>query len=286
MKHAWLIIAHNEFKILETLISLLEDPAFDIFIHIDKKVKEIPSFLVPQDRLHIVEPRIDVRWGAPSQIDVELLLMSRALQHAQYDYFHIISGTHLPIKSNEYIQQYFETHHGKEIMHLWEEDRRDIGNKLQRYNFFVKGFSSRRKLIRSGSQLAWRIVQKIQKTLSVERYPDLRFYKSDNWVSLTRKAVQYLVQESGRIKKKYKYSYCGDEYFVATELMNHPDEFQIYDTSQLLMVEFDRYNPRTLTEKDLDSLLASDSLFARKFSEKEMAVVNQLQQFLRHEKTC
>ena len=87
----------------------------------------------------------------PSQIDVELLLMSRALQHAQYDYFHIISGTHLPIKSNEYIQQYFETHHGKEIMHLWEEDRRDIGNKLQRYNFFVKGFSSRRKLIRSGS---------------------------------------------------------------------------------------------------------------------------------------
>ena len=65
MKHAWLIIAHNEFKILETLISLLEDPAFDIFIHIDKKVKGIPSFLVPQDRLHIVEPRIDVRWGAP-----------------------------------------------------------------------------------------------------------------------------------------------------------------------------------------------------------------------------
>ena len=101
MKHAWLIIAHNEFKILKTLISLLEDPAFDIFIHIDKIVKGIPSFLVPQDRLHIVEPRIDVRWGAPSQIDVELLLMSRALQHAQYDYFHTISGTHLPIKSNE-----------------------------------------------------------------------------------------------------------------------------------------------------------------------------------------
>lgn len=38
-KHAYLIIAHNDFDILEKLLVLLDDDRNDIFIHIDKKVK-------------------------------------------------------------------------------------------------------------------------------------------------------------------------------------------------------------------------------------------------------
>lgn len=37
MKHAYLIIAHTEFKLLENLISILDNPNNDIFVHIDKK---------------------------------------------------------------------------------------------------------------------------------------------------------------------------------------------------------------------------------------------------------
>lgn len=37
-KHAYLIIAHNEFDLLQKLISVLDDERNDIFIHIDKKV--------------------------------------------------------------------------------------------------------------------------------------------------------------------------------------------------------------------------------------------------------
>ena len=39
MKHAYLIIAHNEFNILEKTIELLDDERNDIYLHIDKKVK-------------------------------------------------------------------------------------------------------------------------------------------------------------------------------------------------------------------------------------------------------
>ena len=39
MKHAYLIIAHNNFYILEKLIMMLDYPHNDIFIHIDKKCK-------------------------------------------------------------------------------------------------------------------------------------------------------------------------------------------------------------------------------------------------------
>lgn len=39
MRHAFLIIAHNNFNQLKKLIELLDDKDFDIFIHIDKKAK-------------------------------------------------------------------------------------------------------------------------------------------------------------------------------------------------------------------------------------------------------
>ena len=38
-KHAYLIIAHVDFSILEKTIKLLDDENNDFYIHIDKKVK-------------------------------------------------------------------------------------------------------------------------------------------------------------------------------------------------------------------------------------------------------
>ena len=38
-KHAYLIIAHNNFYILKKLIALIDDERNDIYIHVDKKTK-------------------------------------------------------------------------------------------------------------------------------------------------------------------------------------------------------------------------------------------------------
>ena len=38
MKHAYLIIAHNEFEILKRLIQALDDERNDIYIHFDRKL--------------------------------------------------------------------------------------------------------------------------------------------------------------------------------------------------------------------------------------------------------
>lgn len=39
-KHAYMIIAHNDFDLLETLVRLLDDPRNDLYIHIDAKVQD------------------------------------------------------------------------------------------------------------------------------------------------------------------------------------------------------------------------------------------------------
>ena len=75
MRHAWLIIAHNEFGILQQLISMLDDARSDFYVHIDKKVKQLPELHAEKGRLTILKKRIDVCWGTVSQIRTELLLL-------------------------------------------------------------------------------------------------------------------------------------------------------------------------------------------------------------------
>ena len=64
-KHAYLIIAHNQFSLLTKLLKCLDDERNDIYIHIDKKVKENLDFLnniCIKSNIKLVK-RIKVTWG-------------------------------------------------------------------------------------------------------------------------------------------------------------------------------------------------------------------------------
>ena len=73
MRHAFLILAHNEFQILRILLSMLDDERNDIYLHIDKKVVlgslEQYLFRLAKARLFVLEQRLDVRWG-PNFVNV------------------------------------------------------------------------------------------------------------------------------------------------------------------------------------------------------------------------
>ena len=62
-KHAYLIIAHNEFEILELLISALDDVRNDIYVHFDAKVAQLPNLKCEKSTLVILENRKRVYWG-------------------------------------------------------------------------------------------------------------------------------------------------------------------------------------------------------------------------------
>ena len=50
---------------------------------------------------------IKVYWGDISLVKVEYLLFESALSHGPYAYYHLLSGTDLPIKSQDYIHAFF-----------------------------------------------------------------------------------------------------------------------------------------------------------------------------------
>ena len=103
MKHAFLIIAHNEYPILEVLLSMLDDERNDIYLHIDKRAvglyQKIKGFKIKKAGFYLIEKNMKVYWGDISLVKVEYLLFETALKNGPYAYYHLLSGADLPIKT-------------------------------------------------------------------------------------------------------------------------------------------------------------------------------------------
>lgn len=103
-KHAFLIMAHNEYDILNKLLLLLDDERNDIFIHYDKNVN-YPPIELKYSNIHVFK-KVDVGWGEDSQIECEMFLFNEAYKKGPFDYYHLLSGVDLPLKSNDYIHDF------------------------------------------------------------------------------------------------------------------------------------------------------------------------------------
>ena len=261
MRHAFLIIAHNEFGVLRRLVSMLDSEGNDIYIHYDLKVRELPVVTTKASRLFVVPKRIDVRWGTVSQIAAELTLFEAALKNGEYDFYHLISGTHLPLKSIGELDSFYQSHKRREVMRVWEEDPGDADFKIRRYHLF-------NGKIKSGHDLAWRIILKIQKLFGIRHLKKETFIKTDNWKSLTQKAVEYLVENKAEILRKYRRSLCGDEYYAASELAKYPGLFRIKNCPELLYVEFDHESPLEISLDRYEELRKTGYIWGRKFTER------------------
>lgn len=147
MRHAFLIIAHNNWNQLKSLIQLLDAEDHDIYIHIDKKSKDFSekAFLntTRKSTLSIYQ-EYEVFWGGFSLVQAEIFLFEKA-HVLQYDYYHLISGADLPLKSNKEIDAFFEQHKGTEFI-LYDEDKLKNDPEITRrtkYYHFLQNYRRR-----------------------------------------------------------------------------------------------------------------------------------------------
>lgn len=100
MRHAYLIIAHEKRDVLKRLVAAIDDERNDIYVHIDRKAKfDGNELVVKYSNLYVLSDRLDARWGDFSLVEVELLLMEKAVSKGKYAYLHLLSGVDYPIKS-------------------------------------------------------------------------------------------------------------------------------------------------------------------------------------------
>lgn len=276
-RHAYLIIAHHEFEVLEQLVLALDDVRNDIYIHFDKKIKDCPLIKTQYSHLYILEKRIDISWGHVSQIRAEYALFETAYKTGVYSFYHLLSGVHFPLKSQDYIHSFFENIDNKEVMCRVPNSDYQTNLKMRRYNFFMKRFMHKNMWIRQFNQLLWRICIRIQKELHIYRHTNQFYTNAANWVSITSDCVNYLLQIKESVLHNYRFTLCGDEFFIPSELQKSSFKDCIYYYDKLLKCDFDRgSNPRIYTLRDYEELVDSGCLFARKFSNTNMDVVDKI----------
>ena len=225
MKHAFLIIAHNEYPVLEVLLSMLDDERNDIYLHIDKRATElfqqIKKVKMQKAGFYLIENPIKVYWGDISQVQVEYLLFETALSHGPYAYYHLLSGTDLPIKSQDYIHAFFQQNAGKEFVGFWQDaaHQRDLERKVFRYYFFTKRLKDKEHLLHGITALIRNLILAVQKISHYRRKQTFEFKKGGNWISITENAVKYLLQYKEIVLNRMKYTLCADEIFIYGTLL-------------------------------------------------------------------
>lgn len=276
-KHAYLIIAHDNFQVLERLVQALDDRRHDIYIHIDKKVVELPLLSTTFSKLVFLDNRLDVRWGHVSQIECEYLLFEEAyLAEEEYVRYNLISGTHYPLKSNDDIYHFLESAGSNQLLVFMHTTDYEINFKLNYHHFFVLNFRSANKVLERVSQKMWHICVKLQQILSMKRNPLKVDIKASNWISVTDEAITYFLSQKRNVLSRFQYTFCGDEFFVPY-LLRNSERFIIKDEQRLLFSDFgDGSNPRFLDINDFSYLENSDYLFARKFLDDKIEVINLL----------
>lgn len=283
-KHAYMVIAHNNFEQLGTLLSLLDDKRNDIFVHIDEKVRDFEKLkreLLCNVKLSSLKfiPRLRVTWGDFSLIQVEINLLKTALETGTYRYFHLLSGACIPLHSQDYIHAFFERNDGKEFVNFGTEEY--IGKVVDRcryYYFFQKEIGNSEKLrslllrkIRGGVI----ILQKIFKVNRLRKIDEkVVIAAGSNWFSITNDLANYVVRCESWIYDTFHCGICVDELFLQTIVFNSPFYKKCYISTlangvkgNVRLIDWERGAPYVWRAYDLEELMQSDCMFARKFDE-------------------
>ena len=275
-RHAYLILAHKNPGQVQKLIDLLDDSRNDIFLHVDRKAKDFSGreFSTKRAGLFPLDNTIRVNWGGLSLMKAELRLLQAATEQGHYDYYHLISGQDLPIKSQNEIHNFFDLHYGREFLNLWKMDESAM-ERTELVTLFPEG--ERRFYIHAVNSL----YKKLQRALGIRRKHGLIFKFGSNWFSITDNLARYTLAQADILNRMYRHTNNCDELFLSTLVWYSPFRDNLFDPGEaspkdknlsfMRYIDWDREglhrHPWTFRADDYETLMAVPHLFARKFDE-------------------
>ena len=207
--------------------------------------------------------------GGDTQIKCELNLLREAIK-GNYEYYHLISGVDLPVKSQDYIHRFFDLNKGKNYLSIdWKSVNQQTHlDRMREYHFLQNRIGRNTgHLVGMLSKLE-NLSLRFQRRIGADRLKDSPkvFYKGANWFSITHEMASVVLSEMAFIRKYCFYSLCADEVFLQTIAMNsNLKDTIVFDS--LRCIDWERGSPYTYTSEDFDMLMNSSALFARKFSD-------------------
>lgn len=271
-KHAYLIIAHNQFELLEILIKMLDDERNDLFVHIDAKVRDFDfkhfAGITKKSNLYFTNNRYSIKWASFDMVKAEYALFEKVFEsNNNYNYVHLISGVDLPIKSQDEIHAFFEKNHGKEFVHFTSEKLNNTElDRVRAYHFAM----GRRNYI---NRFITKLESKMARILGINRIKNLEVQKGSQWFSITMDFAKYIFDKKEFVYKQFHHTFIPDEFFVQTLLVNSRFKNNLFmpdckndHLACARLIDWERGNPYVFKIEDFDEIISSKAMFARKFS--------------------
>ena len=275
-RQAYMIMAHHDIPLLQKLVTMLDIPENDIYIHFDKSkyTPEVESLKAEHADLTVVS-EIPVRWASYSMIRCELLLLKLATQ-TPHSYYHLLSGDTLPLKPAREIYEFFDST-DRQFVQFCEPELPE-----RHYDWVYYNHICREKFRTSKSRVINRLYLETdklcvwaQKLLGMKKkkkhFPKLQ--KGFQWISITEPFAKHVLSLEKQIEEDFSYTYIPDETVIPTVLLNSPflaDQAAPgkYNSPQQTMryIDWKRGGPYTFRIGDFEELIGSGCMFARKFS--------------------
>ena len=296
MKIAFLILAHNNPKHFHRLINAISSPSNACFVHIDKK-SNIENFSNTNlQNVHFLKKRVKVYRAHFSHVEAELLMIQRALSHANgYDRFILLSGTDYPLHSQKYIEEFFDENSSFEFINITKMPAPEVGKPMSRLYGYNPTPTKPLFYIEILIRAILKRLRIIPKTRDYQKYlGNLIPYAGSEWWALTRNACKYIIDfvlGKKSLLKFYKNTSSPQEMFFQTILGN--STFMENITRNVTFTDWSAGggHPALIEEKHLtkfrlpkiivdDDYGKGEVLFARKFSDKSSNIVDALDQII------
>ncbi|MFM2393347.1 MAG: hypothetical protein RLZZ546_1329 [Bacteroidota bacterium] len=258
---AYFILVHRFPEQFKRLFKAIYDSDNHYLIHLDKKMDahlhdELVTFLKDYPFTYILESE-NINWGGYSMVQAELNGMKFLLNHRlKWDYFINLSGQDFPLKSQNIIRNFLTINNGSNYIKIANQIkiRPETLNRIE--NYFQEnenGFVGR----------------PFKRTYMTNVVP----YIGGQWMILTRECCDFICNsgEAETFEKYYINTLIADESFFQTVLMNSSFNGKIINDDKRAIIWIPdgdiKLRPKTFTKKDINFLLSSDNLFARKFDD-------------------
>lgn len=279
-KHAYLIIAFNNWSVLEKLIRLLDHERNDIYIHINSAIEDFDfeyyKGLAKKSKVYYTE-RFHTEWGTPKLMVAQMYFLQMAHGNLNYQYYHVLSGACLPLRTQNEIHKFFDENNGKEFIHFASKPPLDK-NIYDRYAYdhrFHKHIreNSVVKRVLFGVMLE-KLYVGMQKLLKVDRqkHNPYELCFGSSWFSITDEFAFHILEHWDYLLNSFKHTFAPDEIYVQTLAYNSKFKDRLYYDKMddnyiacMRYIDWNRGNPYSFSIEDYQELMESGCLFARKF---------------------
>ena len=269
MKMAVIIQCHKNADIINRIINFFDDD-FDLYIHVDKKSNIISGINIKKN-VFILEERKNVMWGRFSQIEATIELFKN-VQKKNYKYIHFLSGEDYPVKSLDYIKEFFNNNDKEYIEYEKLPTQKLSKDGKDRYLVYYPQFIIARpkhifkRLLRIIYREVVLKVKIFQRNL--KNIPEL--YYGSQWFSITGNCMEYIldyINKNEEVYNFFKNSIYPDEMFFQTIIMNSKFKNNtVKDNLRYLDWSDNRESPKNLEQKDIEKAINSSNIFARKIN--------------------